>query len=107
MKILLNECLPRQLRRELPNHDVTTVAAMGSAGTKNGALLRLAGDAAFDMLITIDGNMEYPQHLRMLNMTVVLLAAPDNRLATVRPLMADLLAILTRIHAGDVVRVGT
>ena len=79
---------------------------MGWAGTKNGALLRLAAEAAFDMFITIDGNMEYQQHLRMLNMTVILLAAPDNRLATLRPLMAVLLAALPNIRAGDVRRIG-
>jgi predicted nuclease of predicted toxin-antitoxin system len=105
MKILLDECLPRQFRREFPDHDVTTVAAMGWAGTKNGALLRLAADAGFDMFITIDGNMEYQQHLRMPNMTVILLTAADNRLATLRPLMIDFLAALPTIRTGDVRRI--
>jgi uncharacterized protein DUF5615 len=106
MKILLDECLPRQLRREISGHDVTTVAAMGWAGTKNGALLRLAADAAFDVFITIDGNMEYQQRLRMPNMAMILLAAPDNRLGTLRPLMADVLSALPNIRAGDVRRIG-
>jgi predicted nuclease of predicted toxin-antitoxin system len=104
MRILLDECLPRQLWRDLPDHDVTTIAAMGWAGTKNGALLLLA-DAAFDAFVTIDRNMEYQQHLRMPNMAVILLAAPDNRLTTLRPLMADLLIALANVHAGDVLRI--
>lgn len=39
-------------------------------------------------------------------MAVVLLAAPDNRLMTLRPLMAALLNMLATVQAGDVVRVG-
>jgi predicted nuclease of predicted toxin-antitoxin system len=41
MRILLDECLPRRLRRELPGHDVRTVPEMGWSGKKNGALLSL------------------------------------------------------------------
>jgi hypothetical protein len=44
MKILLDECLPRKLKYELPGHDVLTVYEMGWAGAKNGELLRLEGD---------------------------------------------------------------
>ena len=34
MKILLDECLPRKLKYELPGHDVLTVSEMGWAGAK-------------------------------------------------------------------------
>lgn len=105
MKILLDECLPRQLRHDLPDHDVTTVAAMGWAGTKNGALLRLAA-SDFDVFITIDRNIAYQQRLQMPNMAVILLVAPNNRLATLRLLVAGIRATLQTIRDGDVVRVG-
>jgi hypothetical protein len=36
MKVLLDECLPKRLKRELPGHDVTRVQEMGWAGIKNG-----------------------------------------------------------------------
>ena len=42
MRVLLDECVPRALRHELPGHDVKTVAEAGWAGVKNGKLLRLA-----------------------------------------------------------------
>jgi len=38
-RVLLDECVPRKLRRELPGHDVRTVVEMGRDGTKNGALV--------------------------------------------------------------------
>ena len=41
MRILLDECVPHPLRRELPGHEVRTVVEMGWAGKRNGELLRL------------------------------------------------------------------
>ena len=61
MRVLLDECVPRKLWRELPGHEVHTVAAVGWGGTKNGALLqRAAGE--FDVLLTVDANLEHQQN---------------------------------------------
>lgn len=58
MRVLLDECVPRALRNDIPGHEVKTVAEVGWAGVKNGELLRFAA-AEFDLLITIDRNLEY------------------------------------------------
>ena len=42
MRLLLDECVPKRLKRELPGRDARTVQDLGWAGIKNGALLRLA-----------------------------------------------------------------
>ena len=47
MKLLLDECLPRRLKRELLGHDVVTVPEMGWAGIKNGPLLAIASYCAY------------------------------------------------------------
>jgi hypothetical protein len=36
MRLLLDECVPRRFRQELPGYDVHTVAEMGWSGKKNG-----------------------------------------------------------------------
>ena len=54
MKILLDENLPHALRLLLQGHDVYTVAYLGWSGTKNGALLQLAAEHGFDVMITLD-----------------------------------------------------
>jgi hypothetical protein len=41
MRFLLDECVPRPLRRELSEHEVCTVVGMGWSGKKNGELLQL------------------------------------------------------------------
>jgi len=42
MKLLLDECVVRKLKRDLVGHDVTTVMEAGYSGLKNGVLLRAA-----------------------------------------------------------------
>lgn len=58
MKVLLDECLPKKLKREVNGDVVKTVPEMGWAGKKNGVLLRLA-EQEFDVLLTNDQNLEY------------------------------------------------
>ncbi len=40
MKVPLDECLPRKLKDELPDHTVSTVPKMGWAGKQNRELFR-------------------------------------------------------------------
>ena len=62
MRLLLDECIPKRLKRELLGHEVQTVQDMRWAGIKNGALLKLA-DGQFDALLTVDQGIEYQQNL--------------------------------------------
>jgi hypothetical protein len=74
MRVLLDECLPRKLKRCIPGHAVQTVPEAGWAGIKNGALLRLA-EATFDAFVTIDNNLPFQQNLASLNLAVIILDA--------------------------------
>ena len=58
MRVLLDECLPRRLKRELVGHDARTAPEMGWASKRNGELLALAA-AAFDVFLTADRNLSY------------------------------------------------
>ena len=43
MRLLLDECVPKELRLELSAHSVRTVVEMGWSGIKNGQLLQKGG----------------------------------------------------------------
>jgi predicted nuclease of predicted toxin-antitoxin system len=74
MRILLDECLPARLRRDLPGHDVLTVPRAGWAGIKNSKLLRLIGDSAnYDVFLTMDKSLQHQQPLTGLAFAVVVL----------------------------------
>ena len=65
MRVLLDECLPRKLKREVQADTVSTVPEMGWASTKNGALLHLA-EQDFNIFLTNDKNLESQQNLKYL-----------------------------------------
>jgi PIN like domain len=86
MKVLLDECLPRKLKREVQADVVRTVPEMDWAGTKNGALLRLV-EREFDLFLTNDQNLEHQQNLKRFDLAVVVLVAPTNDIEDLSPLM--------------------
>jgi len=104
MKVLLDECLPKKLKRELPGYTVITVPEQGWAGQKNGALLQLA-QTEFDVFLTIDGNLTHQQNLRQIDVAIVVLTGRDNQIETLRPLMPKVLAVLETIQSGQIVQI--
>jgi hypothetical protein len=104
-RILLDECIPRRLRRSLPGHEVRSVQELGWSGTKNGALLRLAVADRFAVFLTVDRNLEYQQHVPGLGLAVVALRARSNDIDDLAPLMPMVLELLPTLQPGQVVRV--
>jgi hypothetical protein len=105
MRILLDECVPRRLRRELPGHDVYTVPEMGWSGKKNGELLQLMAGQNFDVFLTTDQNLRYQQNLKAAHNALLVLVAPTNRLTDLVPLMSSARAALATIQPGDIVEI--
>lgn len=104
MRVLLDECVPRKIRSELPNHDVQTVAEMGWGGTKNGALLRRAA-SEFDVLLTVDQGIPYQQNIANLSLALVIIKAPSNDINDLRPKMSEVLRVLETIQPSQVVQI--
>ncbi len=70
MNILIDECIDRRLVRQLSGHNVKTVPQMGWAGIRDRELLRLA-ETEFDILITVDRNLQFQQNLAILDLAIV------------------------------------
>jgi uncharacterized protein DUF5615 len=96
VRVLLDECLPRRLKRELVGHDARTAPEMGW-GSRNGELLALAV-SHFDVFLTADRNLSYQQDVSTVDIAVVVLAARSNRLDDLRPLVSRLLEILPTVE---------
>lgn len=106
MRILLDECVPRPLKRELADYEVRTVVEMGWSGKKNGELLRLMSQEGFTILLTTDQNLRYQQNLEQAGVAVVVLVARSNRLPDLVPLIPDVLSMLSISAPGQVIEVG-
>jgi hypothetical protein len=106
MRILLDECVPRPLKRELADYEICTVVEMGWSGKKNGELLRLMSQEGFTVLITTDQNLRYQQNLQQAGVAVIVLVAPSNRLPDLAPLIPDVRNALNTVVQGKVMEVG-
>jgi len=76
VKILIDECVPKQIRGFLGNHDSNTVRFAGFSGYKNGNLLN-AAEGTYDLLITSDKNLRYQQNLKDRKLAILLLSTND------------------------------
>ena len=100
MRVLLDECLPRGLKRELPGHDVRTAPEMGWASKRNGELLQLA-QREFDVFLTVDGNLQHQQNLASFEIAVIVLVARSNRFDDLRPVMNTVRESLSIAKRGE------
>jgi hypothetical protein len=105
VRILLDEQLPRQVAPYLQGHDARTVQQQGWAGRKNGALLKEAATAGFEVFLTADQNIEFQQNLRKAELFVVVLVAPTNKLEDLLPLIPSVLIALKNAAPGRLVRI--
>jgi hypothetical protein len=104
VRVLLDECLPRRLKRELVGHDVRTAPEMGWASKANSELLALAS-VDFDVFLTSDRNLSHQQNLSTFDIAVIVLIAASNRIDDLRPLVPRVLETLTTARPGTVTAV--
>jgi len=73
MRILFDQGVPRGLTASLRAHEVTEARKLGWEMISNGALLKLAEGAGFDLLLTTDKNVRYQQNLSGRKIALVVL----------------------------------
>ena len=105
MRLLLDESVPRRLKRSLPRHAVRNVVEMGWGGISNGELLARAANG-FDALVTVDKNLQYQQNLDNLPIAVIVLDAKSNELPYLLPLIPKLEEALATLVPRAFVRIG-
>jgi hypothetical protein len=77
---LLDENLDRRLKHFFSEeHEVVTVRERSWGGKENGELIE-ADQREFDALITMEQGIPHQQNLRDVDLAIVLLEAPSNRL---------------------------
>jgi hypothetical protein len=104
MRLLLDECVTRYIKRDLSGFDVHTIEQAGCKGLKNGALLRAAA-GVYDVLITVDRSIPHQQNLGGASIAILILEAHSNAYQHLKLLMPRAVAALQTITPGDVVRI--
>ena len=73
MRIPFDQGVPSGLAELLRNHDVTEARKLKWERISNGALLKLAEGAGFNLLLTTDKNVRYQQNLADRKISIVVL----------------------------------
>ena len=105
MKLLLDECVVRDLKRDLVGYEVSTVVEAGYGGLENGELLR-AASSKYDVFITVDRNLPFQQNIAPLSIAVMILLGSGITYADLKPLIPQVLNQLPDVKPGEVYRVG-
>jgi hypothetical protein len=105
VKVLLDECLPKDYRKYLIGHECEIVARAGFAGKANGELLVLAEQAGWQVLLTMDQGMPYQQNLAGRTISLVIIRARSNRLPDLLPHVPAILAALHSTKPGQALHI--
>jgi hypothetical protein len=99
MKILLDECVPQQVRNALQGHEVTTTQKMGWSGVSNGELLDKAEQSGFAAFIVADKNLRYQQNLS--GRRIAILELWTNHRPTLEKHFPEIRAAVEKLSPGE------
>lgn len=105
MKILLDHNLDRRLKNSLTDYETATTQERNWADVLNGEILVLAEENGFDVLLMADTNIKSQQNLSRRKISILVLRAFNNRLATHAEIIEDVHASLSKIQPGEIIEV--
>ena len=103
-RVLFDEDVPRQLRRDLPEFEIRTVQEESWTSVKNGELLR-RGSQTFDVLVTADKRLRHQQNVARFDIGVVVIATRDTRLPRLQLAIEELRTAIRDVQPGTVILV--
>lgn len=102
MKLLLDECLPEDLKDFISGHEVSTAGDMGWKGIKNGELMKRASESGFDVLLTVDKNLPHQQNPGKYPLSIVIFDVLRNTLPELKLRIPKLNDVLLSAKKGNV-----
>lgn len=99
MRVLLDNCVNVRFARSLSGHEVFHARSMGWEGLADGRLLSVAEAAGFDVLVTVDKNIDRQQNLASRRICLITLDAGSITLQGLLPMEPRLAEALGRIEA--------
>jgi hypothetical protein len=99
MLILFDNGTPRGIASSLQDHTVREARALGWDTLSNGELLKSAGEAGFDVLLTTDRSIAYQQNLERRKIAIVVLGKGRWRL--IKLMLPQVVATLNAAKPGS------
>lgn len=105
MRVLIDECVDPRVKTLLSDHQPATVYDEGWGALEDGPLLAAAQEK-FDVLVTIDRNLEFQQNLAKFRIGVVVVRVPKNQLSHYQAIKRELILAAEQVRPGEVIHVG-
>ena len=102
MRILLDECVTKHLKRHLSDYDVSTVNQEKWNGLKNGELLSTAQESGFTILLSIDKNLQHQQNMERYTISIVILNSNSSKIEDLKEFVPNLKIQLEEIEEGQI-----
>jgi len=102
MKLLLDECLPEDLKDLISGHEVSTTGDMGWKGITNGALMKRASESGFEAFLTVDKNLPHQQNTGKYPLSIIVFDVFRNTLPHLKKRIPKLYEILGSARKGNV-----
>jgi hypothetical protein len=99
-RVLLDENLPRKLRRELAECEVRTVQEEGWGSFKNGQLLGRA-QINFDVFLSGDSNLQHQQNPKRFEIGIVAVETVSLRFRDIMSAIDEIRDAVTRVAPGE------
>ncbi len=96
MKVLIDENLPERLHRDFRKHLVATVAFKKWKGKENGELIRAMLQEEFQVLVTLDKNLQHQQNFKNYPVVVIVIHAAKTEYPFLKPLVAEIETLLDK-----------
>jgi len=97
MRVILDNCVNRRFVRLIRGHEVRHVLEHGWDGLSNGKLLDACESAGYDVLLTVDKNMQFQQNLEKRALCLLVLDVPKIDFAT---LVGVAMQVQNKLDAG-------
>jgi hypothetical protein len=92
------------LESRFPGHAVNAVCETAWRSSKDGPLLAHAQEH-FDVFVTIDRKLEHQHNLKGLKLGFVFARVPTNKIASYRPIFAELRKAAENVKPGEAIHV--
>jgi hypothetical protein len=107
MKILLDECMPKDLKKflKVSGYSLTfTVRDINLVGYSNGMLLDKCDEKGIDVLITVDRGINHQQIFENRRVALIQFVEPaSNAFDDLQPFLSNLLKILSECQQGGLI----
>ena len=100
MRILLDNCTPRPLKRFLAEHQADTAREQGWERLRNGILLQAAENDGYEVMITTDQSLPFQQN--MTGRRIAIVVVNENKWPILQNHIELITAALEDIRPGDI-----